>query len=133
MLEAEKCHTGVRQEHHFTLTTKVYLSQHCTSAIPSHTPSLAVPLVYRRAFSSSSLIPVLSGSRGGTVWEQTGAAYNKTPCGGQTSRAQFGFEVLTELRYMCRKAWVRVRRFKSLVYQLPVSVRPWKSLWAELK
>lgn len=44
------------------------LSQNCTSAIPCHKPSLAVPLLYPGAFSSSSsssfsIIPALCGNK----------------------------------------------------------------------
>lgn len=116
------------KKHHFALTTKVYLSQHCTSVISWQTLSLAVPLVYPGAFSSSSLIPVLSGSCGGTVWEQTGAAYNGHPAVANRL-VHSSFWSPTELCYMCRKTWVKVSRFQSLVCRLPASVRPQKSLW----
>lgn len=124
------CYRQISVSHHSELTTMGCLSQYCTSAIPCHTPSLAVPLVLPGASSSSSLIPVLCGSRSSTVWEHTGAAYNRLPV---VAKRLVNSSVWspTELRYMSRKTRVRAGDFSRLFTNcsLPTSVRPWKSLW----
>lgn len=114
--------------HRFPLTTEGGFSQCCTSAVPCHAPSLAVPLVYPGAFSSSSLIPCAAWQPPyhcvGTDW----CCLQWTPCGGQTSCAQL---CLKSYRVMCRKTRVRVGDFNRLFTNCsrPASAWPWKSLW----
>lgn len=97
---------------YFTLTTKGCLAQQCTSTILCHTSPRAVPLVYPGEFSSSSLIPMVHGSHGGTVWEQTGAPHNGLPVAVEgLSLKSCG--VAVHVQEDTGQSW----RFQSLVYQ----------------
>lgn len=103
------CHTEVQKEHRTALSL-------------CHTLSLGEPLIYPRASSCSSFIPMLCGSHSGTVWEQAGAAH-KAPCGSWTSRAQLSSKSLRVVD-MWRKTRVRVGDFSRLFTKcsLPASV-----------
>ena len=91
---------------HSTLTDKGCLSQHCAADICCHTPSLAEPLVFPGAFSSSPFIPARCSCSGGSVWAQTGAAHNRLPVVAKHLARSSAWSP-TESWYVCRKTQVR--------------------------
>lgn len=115
---------------YFTLTIKRCLSQQSTSATHSHTPTLAVPWQCPKEISSSSLIPMLCSSDGGTVWEQTGAAHSRLPVVAKLLTLEVPHSCS-----MCGKTRVGGGDFNYLlfIWSPTASVWPWAGLRRYLK